>query len=231
MGSSLVPFKVNLPAVTEEKLNALEEVAKGSEFLPRIQLVTKGKYVDESKIAPGHWGVPQPGGDEIIDLGDSIDVIPFDCRAKALDVSDRDAIVSVYDIKASEFQRIKSAPKNSGCMWGPSFLVLERSTGKLYELFFGNKSGRNEAGKLRPFLPTAANEGNASPATLGIRYKKTPEYGWHVPVITKCSEPFDPKLVKVDEEAILAEMKKFQNPDAGAEKVSEEEAKTSKRAR
>jgi hypothetical protein len=231
MGSSLVPFKVNLPSVSEEKLGALEEVAKGTEFLPRIQLVTKGKYVDEGKIKPGHWGVPQPGGDEIIDLGDSIDVIPFDCRAKALDVSDRDAIVSVYDIKAAEFQRIKNAPKNSGCMWGPSFLVLERSTGKLYELFFGNKSGRNEAGKLRPFLPTAANEGCPSPATLGIRYKKTPEYGWHVPVITKCSEPFDPALVKVDEAAILAEQEKFQNPDAGAEKVSEEEAKTSKRAR
>ena len=231
MGSSLVPFKVNLPAVTEEKLNDLEAVAKGAEFLPRIQLVTKGKYVDEGKISPGRWGIPQPGGDEIIDLGDSLDVIPFDCRPKALDVSDRDAIVSSYDIKAAEFQRIKTAPKNSGCMWGPSFLVLERSTGKLYELFFSNKSGRNEAGKLRPFLPTAANEGQPAPASLGIRYKKTSEYGWHVPVITKCSEPFDPAAVKVDEAIIVAECKKFQNPDAGVEKVSEEEAKTSKRAR
>jgi len=225
MGNELVPFAVNLPAVSDEQLGALDEVAKGTEFLPRLQLITKGKYVDEGKIAPGRWAVPLPGGQELEDLGDSIDVIPFDCRPKALDVSDRDAIVSVYDIKDPEFQRIKQAPKNSNCMWGPSFLVLERSTGKLYELFFGNKSGRAEAGKLKPFLV------GKLPASLGIKYIKKPDFGWHVPVITKCSEPFDPAAMKVDEAAILAEIEKFRNPEKGAEKVDEETAQKSKRAR
>lgn len=222
MSNELTPFfqNTNLPAVNAEALNSLDDVAKGSDFLPRIQLVTKGKYVDEGKIGPGRWGVPQPGGDEIEDLGDKIDIIPLDYRPKALDVSDRDASIAVYDTNDPEFQRIKTAPKNSGCMWGPSFLVLERSTGKLYELFFGNKSGRNEAGKLKPFLV------NRMPATLGIRYKKMPEYGWHVPVITKCSEPFDPEQVNVTPDQMAEEMKKFQNPEeAEVEKVSEEEVK------
>ena len=89
MGNELVPFAVNLPAVTDEQLGALDEVAKGTEFLPRIQLVTKGKLVDEGKIKPGRWAVPLPGGQDVEDLGESIDVIPFDCRPKALDVSDR----------------------------------------------------------------------------------------------------------------------------------------------
>jgi len=231
MANELVPFKVNLPAVTTDELETLDEVAKGADFLPRIQLVTKGQYVDTGKIKPGHWGVPQPGGEEIEDLGEKIDIIPFCYRPKALDVSDKEAIISVYDVTDEEFQRIKAAPKNTGCMWGPSFLVLERSTGKLYEMFFGNKSGRQEAGKLKPFLPTEANNGMPSAATLGIRYKKTPEYGWHVPVVTKCSEPFDPAKMKVNDADILAEREKFLNPEKGAEKVSDEEGAQQERAR
>jgi len=231
MSNELAPFKVNLPAVTKEQLNALDEVAKGSEFLPRIQLITKGKYVDTGKIKPGRWGVPLPGGDDIDDLGESIDVVPWAVRPKALDVADKDAIVSVYETSDPEFQRIKNAPKNTGCMWGPSFLVLERSTGKLYELYFGNKSGRQEAGKLKPFLPTEENGGQASPATLNIRYVKMPEYGWHVPVVTKCSEPFDPKAVQVTPDQLIEEREKFLNPEKGAEKVSEEEQTTQERAR
>ena len=229
--NELVPFKVNLPAVTEEQLNALDEVAKGSDFLSRIQLITKGKYVDTSKIAPGHWGIPLPGGEEIEDLGESIDIVPWAVRPKALDMADKEAIVAVYDTSDPEFQRIKVAPKNTGCMWGPSFLILERSTGKLYELFFGNKSGRNEAGKLKPFLPTEANNGQPAPATLNIRYKKTPEYGWHVPVVVKCSEAFDPANIQITAEQLIEEREKFLNPQKGAEKVPEEEQAAQKRAR
>jgi hypothetical protein len=229
--NELVPFKVNLPVVTEDQLTTLDEVAKGSEFLSRVQLITKGKYVDTGKIAPGHWGIPQPGGEEIDDLGESIDVVPYAVRPKALDMSDKEAIVAVYDTKDPEFQRIKNAPKNTGCVWGPSFLVLERSTGRLLELFFGNKSGRNEAGKLKPFLPTEENEGNPAPATLNIRYVKKPDFAWHVPVVTKCSEAFDPANIKVTADQLLEEREKFLNPPKGAEKVPEEDQATKKRAR
>jgi hypothetical protein len=221
--NELVPFKINLPVITEDQLATLDEVAKGSDFLPRIQLVTKGKYVDTGKIGAGHWGVPLPGGEEIKDLSDKIDIIPLCYRPKALDVSDREAIVSVYDVNDPEFQRIKNAPKNTGCMWGPSFLVMERATGKLYELFFGNKSGRSEAGKLKPFLPNKENKGKPSAASVGIRYKKTPDYGWHVPVITKCSEPFDPANVAFTEAQLSQEIEKFLNPEKGVEKVDEED--------
>lgn len=231
MANELVPFKSNfLPAVQDDVLGEVAEVSQGSDFLPRIQLITKGKYVDTGKIAPGHWGIPQPGGEEIVDLGGAIDIIPLDARAKALDVGDRDAIVAVYKTSDPEFQRIKAAPKNTGCMWGPSFLVIERSTGKMYELFFGNASGRNEAGKLRPFLPSKENGGVPLPATLSIRYKKTPDYGWHVPVVSKCSEPFAASACP-PQDVIEAEIEKFRNPKSGVQKVDESEAPKQKRAR
>jgi hypothetical protein len=123
--NALTPFTgCNLPAVSTDTLEQLDDVSQASDFLPRIQLITKGKYVDTGKISPGHWGVHQPGGEDIIDLGDKIDVIPMEARAKALDVSDKENIISVYDANDPEYQRIKTAPKNTGCMYGPSFIVI-----------------------------------------------------------------------------------------------------------
>jgi hypothetical protein len=46
-----------------------------------------------------------------------------------------------------------------------------------------------------------------------------------VPVITKCSEPFDEANMKVTGEQIDAEIVKFLNPEQGAEKVPEDDAK------
>lgn len=226
MTNALTTLNVQLPSLGTDELGALAEVAKGSNFLPRLQLITKGKFVDTGKIAPGHWGVPS--GDDIQDLGDKIDIIPFAFRPKAMDVSDREAIVTTYDNTDPEFKRISTAPKNTGCIWGPTFLVFERSTAKFYELFLSNASGRKEAANMRPFLPTADNDGMPSPATLGIRYKSTKDYGWHVPVISKCSTTFE-DLPSGD--VILEEINKFMTQTGGVEKVTEEETKSSGRAR
>lgn len=232
MANALAALKgqVNLPAVDND---ALDKVAKGSDFLPRLQLVTKGKYVDTGKIKPGHFGVPQSGGEEILDLGDSVDIIPFMFRPKAMDVSDRDAIVTVFDnIEDPEFKRIIAAPKNAGCFWGPTFLVFERSTGKFYDYFFNNASGRTEAGKMRPFLPSEDSGGLPSACTISSRYKTKGEWGWHVPVITQCTMEFDtvPTLEQINET-----VEKFKAMKGGVEKVAEEENKEeagkSKRAR
>ncbi|TXH59144.1 MAG: hypothetical protein E6Q97_00530 [Desulfurellales bacterium] len=225
MSKALAPLNINLPALTNDDFDQLAEVAKGSQYLPRIQLITKGKYVDTGKIPPGHWGVPQSGGEEIEDLGDKIDIIPFTFRPKAMDVSDREAIVTVFDTADPEFVRISTAGKDSGCLWGPTFLVYERNTRKFYEMFFSNASGRSEAAKLRPFLPSAENNGCPSAATLSIRYKKTTQYGWHVPVVSKCTMPFDDLP---DTETILNEVKKFRETVGGVEKVTEPETKNTR---
>jgi len=225
--NALMPFAgCNLPAVSEDTIDDIDAVATASEFLPRIQLISKGKYVNTGKISPGNWGIPLAGGEDITDLGNKIDVIPLEGRPKALDVSDKENIIAVYDKNDPEFQRIKNQPKpadgtTSGCMWGPSFLILERSTGKLYELFFSNKSGRQEAGKLKPFLLSR------TPCTLSIRYKPK-GFGYHVPVVTKCSEPFAPESIPPIE-LINEEIYKFKNPDkTGDEVVAEDEAPTNR---
>ncbi len=236
MSNDLIPFSLDqLPSVELASDDELKELTKGTDFLQRVQLITKGKYVDTSKIAPGRFGVPQPGGEEILDLGDEIDILPLVVRPKALDMRDRDAIIAVYDMKLPEFERIQAAAAetNSSCMWGPSFLIVERNTGNFYEFFMGNKSARQESGKLRCFLPvqkTADVEPRGPlPCTVKCRYIQRPGYGWHVPVVTKCSEPFT-KLPSLD--SIRDEIRKFAEvKENGIERVNADEEAVSGRAR
>jgi hypothetical protein len=139
---------------TDEQLLSL---AKSADFIGRLQLYTKGKAIDKGKIRPGHYGIE--AGEEITDLGDSIDIMPLARKTKAIDMSDKEAIIVSYDMNSAEFKRIQAQAqeKESNCMYGPSFLVIERSTGRFLEFFCGSKSTRGEAGKIYPFMTLTAD--------------------------------------------------------------------------
>jgi len=98
-------------------------------------------------------------------------------------------------------------------MYGPSFLVYEKSTGCFLEFFCGNKSSRTESKKVYPYLPlsqadidakAARNEDVSDltphgpiPLRLKSRLVEKGQYSWHVPVVVKCTEPFT-KLPPMD---------------------------------
>ena len=140
-----------------------------------------------------------------------------------------------YDMESDEFKRIAnlSLEKDSGCMYGPSFLVYERTTGRLLEWFCGTKSTRMEAKKIYPFLAvTEADiekrglEGQAShgplPFTMNIKLIEKKKWSWHAPVVIRCSTPFTrgPAL-----KVTIFEMERFLNPsDSGVEKVDAKES-------
>ena len=213
-------------------LTSLRENKNTTEFLRRVQLVTKGKYVDKGKIAPGHYGVPG-SEDEIQDLGESIDVLAFAVRDKALDTTE-DPPLAVYDANDAVYQDIeeRAGQKDSGCMFGPSFLLFERNTGQFFEFFCGNKSARMEAGKFSPFLPVSEAQAEQfgveaqgpQPLTLRAKYIERPRYSWHAPQVTKCSTPFN-NLPEI--EVIVTEINKFLNPKVdGAEIVEEADSRS-----
>jgi hypothetical protein len=205
------------------------ELAKSADWLGRLQLYTKGKAINKGLIRPGHYGVPD-GDDDIIDLGDSIDILPLARRPKAIDMSDKDAIITCYNPESEEFRRIvkQSSEPESHCMFGPSFLVIERSTGRFLEYYCGTKSARQESKKLFPYLPLTAADIAASedkdrqphgplPATLKVKLAEARSFSWHVPQVVKCSTPFAqiPAF-----EVIKAEVAKFISAkDSAAEKV------------
>jgi hypothetical protein len=225
-----------LPSTQVGSDESFTDLAKGGDWLGYIKLCSNDKYTKTKKIESGHWGIPGRD-DEIDDLGDSIDVLPLARRPKAIDMSDKTAIVSSYDEKSEPFKDIqaRSSEQGSSCQHGISFLVLERSTGRFLELFFGNKSSRPEAKNIFPYLPLsqadidrkaaagADVDGLAPhgpvPVTLKTKLVSNRKGMWHVPVVVRCSTPFT-KLP--DTAVVVREMTKFlAAKSGGVEKVAE----------
>src|SRR6188472_3005005 len=118
--SNLPPYQMGSDAI-------YDDIAKSTTCLPRLVLFTKGKPIDRKLIGPGHYGIPE-SADEITDLGPSIDLLVLARRPKAVDMSDSDEIITSFDPDSAKFTRMaaKSLEKEPNCMYGPSFLVIER---------------------------------------------------------------------------------------------------------
>ena len=231
--TALIPLDLSqLPSTQIGTDDDFAQIAKGAEFLGRLQLFTKGKAINKGLVRPGHYGIPE-SDDEIIDLGDCVDILPLARRTKAIDMSDNEAIVVSYDFKNPEFQRIQAAADTpeSGCMFGPSFLVIERSSGRFLEFFCGNKSSRGESKKLFPYLPLSEEDIRQKglvdqkphgpiPVTLKSKLVEKRSFSWHAPVVVKCSTPFTRLPAN---EVILREITKFLTiKDNGVEKAKDE---------
>jgi hypothetical protein len=225
---------------SEEELRQLDRMSSASSFLQRLQLYAKGKSGAKGTIIEaGHYGVPK-SGDEILDLGDTIDVYPLFRKPKAIDMSDTDNIIVSNTPGSKEFARIEDMAdnvKDSGCAYGPAYLVYERSTATFYEFFCGNKSGRREASEINKYLPvtpqmidlgtTQEKEPRfARPMTLTSEFAKKGKWEWFAPKAQECLTPFD--LPSIDQ--IKFEIERFRKlEDAEVEVV--EEGQTSKRKR
>jgi hypothetical protein len=235
--TAMVPVNLDqLPSTQIGTDDQFAELAKGGDYIGRMQLYTKSKANMKGLIPQGHYGIPE-SDEEIIDLGTSVDVLPLARRPKAIDMTDLEAIVVNYEAGSSEFERIaaKSAEADSHCQYGPSFLVYERSTGRFLEFFCGNKSSRIESKKMFPFLPLsqadidakAANGNDVSalrphgpiPVTLKVKVAENRKGTWHAPVVTMCTSPFS-RLPSDD--VIRREIVRFLTvKDNGVEKVQD----------
>ena len=243
--TNLVPMNFEqLPATQVGSDDQFTDLARSADYLSRLQLFTKGKAVNRKLVGPGNYGIPVTD-DEVTDLTDQIDIIPLARRPKAIDMTDSEAIIVSYDPETTEFQRIadKSLEKESHCMYGPSFLVYERSQNAFLEFFCGNKSSRSEAKKIYPYLPLTQADIDAKaakgddvstlvphgplPLTLKSRLVEKGTYSWHVPVVNKCTTAFT-KIPPMDR--IVKEINAFLTvKDNGVERATP--AQTAGRAR
>ena len=235
--TAMVPVNFEqLPSTQIGTDDQFAELAKGGDYIGRMQLFTKSKANMKGLIPSGHYGIPD-SDEEITDLGQSVDLLPLARRPKAIDMTDMEALVITYDMESEEFKRIaaKSAESDSHCQYGPSFLVYERSTKRFLEFFCGNKSSRIEAKKLFPFLPLSqadidakAENGNAVgdlkphgpiPVTLKTKVAENRKGTWHVPVVVMCASPF---TTLPSDDVIRREITKFLTvKDNGVEKVQD----------
>jgi hypothetical protein len=202
--------------------SVFNDLAKGGDYTPRLQLFSKNAEVTSGKIGPGHWGIPD--GVEVIDLGKEINVYVLARRPKAMDLSDKEAIIVSYDPESAVFKRIQeeSGKKNedgstNGCIYGPTFLFYEEASKTFVEFFASSKTSRGVAKKMYAFLPNGKDA--PSPMTLGSEFIEKGKYAWHGPTVRKCSTPFEVPVEKAN-----VEIEKFltQQPNVevveGAEK-------------
>lgn len=183
--------------------DAFRRVSEG-DFFPKLRLYTKGQAVDNAKISPGHYGIPNGSADVEADLGNRVDVLPLARLMRAEDWGDEKNPLFSYDIDKPLFQQIIDTAAQGGednpCRWGCEFLLYERSTGRVLTYYLYGRA-RTEAERFYPFLPvtqadiesgasTEAEPRDAIPITLTARLKGR-RYPSHVPVVQRCSTPFE----------------------------------------
>ncbi len=244
MSNELIPADVfgtiSTQVASDEDFNDLSS----GKFLQRLELKSKGALIDTGKVGPGHYAVVK-SAEDADDLGDSVDVLMLARRPKAIDMSDIENIVVTYDRQGELFKNIeeRSGKPNSRCQFGASFLVVERSTGKMYELFLGSASNRREVGTLSDFLPVTAADIERrglkgvephGPQAVTLKSKrvenKKNNWSWFVIVPTPCSNNFTVDQIP-STDLIRAEIEKFLNPNDGNKPEVEPASKEKKRAR
>lgn len=235
--SALATLKLNTSVITQDR-DELDSLTQGSGFLKRIQLYSKGDAVNDKLIGIGEYGIPI-SKKKIQSLGASIDVVVLARRSKAIDMSNRDAIVCSYDVKSPVFKKIQqiadSKLPNNGCSYGLEFLFLERTTGELYTFMFGGASTRPIAAEVNTFLPCSQEEYDYLKAngkdvsnltvqgpqamTMKVEVARNKKGSWHVPTVHPCSTPFTkaPSNDKINEE-----IEKFKAAKSGGVEKAED---------
>lgn len=155
-------------------------------FLPRLQLFTASSdEVKEGKIGVAVYGVVK--GEDLIEVGKLVPVIPVAWRAKAMNLK-ADPPQAYHNQKSPEFIDFqkRSADSNSGYVFGPEFLLWMGEPHGFVTMFFMNKTARNSAPDLRALLPGA--DGRLRVAVLGAKLIENEDYKWHGPTIMPSSQ-------------------------------------------
>lgn len=203
MSNELVPATALVQSKFADDAS-FKEVSTTSSFLPRIKhMQASADEVKDPRIKAqmSHFYlIPQK--DVYIDLTSEFICLPLSWRPKAMDMSDAKKIISVYNNKSAEFNRIKdrSEVKESKCVYGPEYLLWLPGEKSFATFFFSSKTARREAPNLKALLGKGA--------TVKSKYIKTPNYSWYGPEITICSQQFE----LPDHDEMVSVANKFANP-------------------
>ncbi len=187
----------------------------GGGFLPRLQLfISNSDLVKRDKIGQNHYGLVT-GKDQLDDLGREVDVLLICYRPRALDTSDKENIRASSIVGSDLFKEIQDRAdneQNSGCLYGPEYLIYVPKSQKFATVLFGSKTSRNEAKNAHQYV--------GKPCTFKSRLITTPKFSWQAMLVTACSTPFDipTRDILVEQAKVFLEPKEV----TGSEKVEEE---------
>lgn len=203
MSNSMIPYT----ELSKSKYGddaVFNELATSSDFLPRLQLFgSNSELVKRGKIPMAHWGVVIQK-DQLEDLGEQVDCLPLSWRPKAMRLrNEGEAPLSYFNPKSGDFLTVQeeSEIQDSGCSFGPEYLVYLPAVKRYATYFMNTKTARNQATELRALIGRGA--------TLKVKLIEAPKYSWHGPVVTVCQTKFEvPSL-----EDMKKVLEKFNNPD------------------
>jgi hypothetical protein len=179
-------------------------IAVTSSYLPRLQLFgSNSEMCKTGKIPIAHYGLVVQK-DQVEDLGAEVDVIPVSWRPKAMRITEGNAApLSYYNPQTPEFLQTQkdSEQPNSGCMFGPEFLVYVPVMKRFALYFMSSKTSRRQAPELRALIGKGA--------TLKTQFIKTPKYSWHGPTVTICNSQLD--VPSMDE--VRSQAEAFNDPE------------------
>lgn len=170
----------------QHEANALS-VMSASDFFPRLQLIQPAsKAIGRKQVKSAGVYSLTKGKDEVEDLGDTVNIVVCAVRAKALRT--KGMLMSIFDPKDDEFAKIKneSRVKNSGCMWGPEFLLYlpDYDGGEgLFATFFMSSPTQRRSSK-------SVNARIRNKATLTSKFIEDEEHGWYATECNDCVEAF-----------------------------------------
>lgn len=196
-----------MPAVevTEDEFKSIVS----GDWLPRLQVVDSASKIAKKNLAAAGSYALVKGEDDVVDLTNQIDALVIHMRWTAIDMNG-DTPIFNHERESAEFQRIEeeSKTRDSGCMWGPEFL-LWLSGVKSYATFMcGSATARREAKNVYKLLHKAA--------TFKTHFIEKGRYSWYGPIVVECSSPFEIP----GSEDIKAQALKFANPPKPTEEAA-----------
>jgi hypothetical protein len=208
-------------------LAVLDAISGGASFMPRLQLMTsKSPTVEAGKFPVNHYALIS--GSKYEDLGEEVIVIPLSYRATAMSTANGDFVVC-HDPKPDEknnptglFLEImqKATIPDSGCFYGPEFLLWLPEQKCFATMLLGSRTARNETGSFVKQLGKVSRLHRKLIDTKKYKYQSLDLLASSAEVTNK---PADDELATVVE--------KFLNPPVAAEQATAEEVKAQAEAR
>lgn len=178
------------------------ELAKSGDYLVRIQLFAANSLlVKQGKFPMAHWGYVADK-DNPIDLGGQFDCVVLALRGCAARLTS-DPVITVYDVNDPEYAKIRdeSDIQDSGCVYGPEFLIYIPAIEQFATYHMNNATARRESPKMKALIGKFA--------TIKAKFIEGKKHSWHGPDVTPCSAPLNIPASDV----ILETIKKFVNPE------------------
>ena len=181
---------------------AFGELVKSGDYLVRIQLFgATSSLVKQSKFPMAHWGYVADK-ENPIDLGGQFDCLVLALRGCAARLTS-DPVITVYDVNHPEYAKIRdeSEIQDSGCVYGPEFLIYIPAIEQYATYHMNNATARRESPKMKALLGKAA--------TVKAKFIEGKKHSWHGPDVLPCSTLLNPP----EEAKLLETVKKFVNPE------------------